>query len=175
MIWSETSTRAPSIELLDACQRMEQHIGTKGAYVWIYEQDGVKVLSPHQVRQRRGNTFEGLQRRSMAGLTGSIRECYAGSRERGIPMESNQRQIIQGRLREVRAQNALDLALIANRSTEARHRIESRRGYVYRLPSAKSCFEKQRLRGQRLIWVRVLHMRSLDKPVHASGSRTRHY
>lgn len=67
-------------ELLDACWRMEQHAGTRGAYVWVYEQDGVKVLSPHQVRQMRGNTFEGLQRRSMAGLTGRILDCYAGSR-----------------------------------------------------------------------------------------------
>ena len=90
---------------------MEQHVGAKGAYVWIYAQDGVKVLSVHQVRQMQGNTFEGLQGRSMAGLTGRILDCYAGSRAWGIPMGPNRRQIIQERLRQVRAQNALDLAL----------------------------------------------------------------
>jgi hypothetical protein len=98
-------------ELLDACRRMERHVGKKGAYVWIYERDGVKVLSPHQVRRMQGNTFEGLQRRSMAGLTGRILDCYAGSRTWGIPMGSNRRQILHERLRQVRAQNALDLAL----------------------------------------------------------------
>ncbi|WP_373413559.1 hypothetical protein [Ensifer aridi] len=98
-------------ELLEACQRMERHVGTKGAYIWIYEQDGVKVISPHQVRRMRGNTFEGLQRRSMAGLTGRILDCYAGSREWGIPMGANRRQVVEDRLRQVRAQNALDIAM----------------------------------------------------------------
>jgi hypothetical protein len=90
-------------ELLDGCGRMEQHVGTKGAYIWIYEQPRVKVLSPYQVRQMRGNTFEGLQRRSATGLTGRILGCYAGSREWGIPMGPNLRQIIQQRIRQVRA------------------------------------------------------------------------
>ena len=96
-------------ELLEACDRMEQHVGKEGTYVWIYESDGVKVLSSHQVRQMQGNTLEGLNGRSVAGLTGRILDCYAGSQAWGIPMSGNRRQIIHERLREVRAQNALDL------------------------------------------------------------------
>jgi len=98
-------------DLLDACRRMERQVGTKGAYIWIYERDGVKVLSPHQVRQMKGNTFEGLQPRSMAGLTGRILDCFAGSQASGIPMGPNRRQKVGNLLRQIRAENALDLAL----------------------------------------------------------------
>jgi hypothetical protein len=97
-------------ELLDACQRMEQTIGTKSAYVWIYEPDGVKVLSPSQVRRMRGNSFKGLHRRSIRGLTGRILDCFAGNRMWGIPMAENRRQIVRERLLRVRATSALDLA-----------------------------------------------------------------
>jgi hypothetical protein len=90
---------------------MEEHVGKEGAYVWIYEPDGVKVLTPHQVRKMQGNTFKGLQRRSMAGLTGRILDCNVGSQSWGIPIGSNRRGIVSERLRELRAQNALDLAL----------------------------------------------------------------
>ncbi|MGT2465053.1 hypothetical protein ACVOMV_06100 [Mesorhizobium atlanticum] len=96
-------------ELLDACRRMEQHVGSKGAYVWIYEQSGVRVVSPHEVRQMPGNTIDGVHRRSMAGLTGRILDCYAGSRGWGIPKGANRRQLIQEQLRRVRARNALDI------------------------------------------------------------------
>jgi hypothetical protein len=98
-------------ELQDACDRMERHVGKEGTYVWIYEPDGVKVLSSHQVRSMDGDTIEGLPRRSVAGLTGRILDCYAGSRAWGIRHSSNRRQIIHERLRELRARNALDLRL----------------------------------------------------------------
>jgi hypothetical protein len=98
-------------DLLDACRRMEGHVGKEGTYVWIYERDGVKVLSSHQVEQMRGNSLEGLSRRSMAGLTGRILDCYAGSRAWGIPASGNRRQIIHERLRRIQAKNSLDLHL----------------------------------------------------------------
>jgi hypothetical protein len=98
-------------ELQEACRQMERHVGQEGTYVWIYEPDGVKVLSSHQIRQMRDNTLEGLSRRSMAGLTGRILDCYAGSQAWGIHASSNRRQIIHERLREVQAKNALDLKL----------------------------------------------------------------
>ena len=100
-------------ELLDACRRMERQAGAKGCYVWIYGQDGVKVFSPYQIRRMRGNTLDGLQPRSMAGLTGRILDCYAGSRAWGIAMGPNRREAIRARLREVRSDNTLDVALKA--------------------------------------------------------------
>jgi hypothetical protein len=98
-------------ELLESCHRMEQFVGKEGTYVWIYERDGVKVFSSHQVQRMRGNTLEGLYHRSVAGLTGRILDCYAGSRAWGIPMSGNRRQLIGERLRQVRAKNGLDLQL----------------------------------------------------------------
>jgi hypothetical protein len=90
---------------------MEQHVGKEGAYVWIYEPNGVKVLSAHQVRQMEGNDFTELPRRSMAGLTGRILDCFAGSQKWGIPVGPNRRRVVEERLRQVRARNALDVAL----------------------------------------------------------------
>jgi hypothetical protein len=100
-------------ELLDACRRMQHHAGSEGTYVWIYAQDGVRVFSSHQIRRMRGNTFEGLQPRSMVGFTGRILDCYAGTQNWGIPMGPmrDRRRILVERLREVRAQYALDLSV----------------------------------------------------------------
>ena len=94
---------------MDACETMEQHVGKEGTYVWVYEPNGVKVLSSHQVRKMRGNTLDGTNTRSMAGLTGRILDCYAGSQAWGIPASGNRRQVIHDRLRQLRARNALDL------------------------------------------------------------------
>ncbi len=102
-------------ELLDACDRMEHQAGVKGCYVWIYEQEGVKVFSLHQIRQMRGNTLDGLRPRSVAGLTGRILDCYAGSQNWGIPMGPRRRQVIRDRLQWVRSDNALDVALQRDR------------------------------------------------------------
>lgn len=104
-------------ELLSACERMERHIGSSASYVWIYEPGGVKVLSPTSVRRMKGNSIEGLPRRSVAGLTGRVLDCYAGSRKWGIPMGPNRRQNLAERLREVRALNALDVALEPSKSS----------------------------------------------------------
>ena len=101
-------------ELRDACRRMKQHIGAEGAYVWIYEAGGIKVMSSNQVDRMQGNTFNGIQRRSMTGFTGRILDCYAGSRNWGITTEGNRRQAVNERLREIRVQNAIDISLKKN-------------------------------------------------------------
>jgi hypothetical protein len=98
-------------ELIDACDRMEEHVVKEGSYVWIYERDGAKVLSSHQIRRMKGNSFEGLHRRSVAGLAGRILDCNAGSQSWGVPMGVNRRRVIHDRLRDLRSRNALDLAL----------------------------------------------------------------
>lgn len=98
-------------ELQDACDRMERQVGKEGTYVWIYEPDGVKVLSSHQVRQMSGDNLAGVYRRSVAGLTGRILDCYAGSRAMGVPAKGNRRRIIEHRLRDIRAKNGLDLRI----------------------------------------------------------------
>jgi hypothetical protein len=100
-------------ELIDACDRMERLTGHEGTYVWVYEQDGARVFSSSQVRQMRDDSFDGLPPRSIAGLTGRILDCNAGSRKWGIPMgpKRDRHQMMRKRLREVRAQHALDMAL----------------------------------------------------------------
>lgn len=98
-------------ELVDACQRMQRYGGVEGSYVWIYEQNGVKVLSPNEIRKMRGDSIAGLHSRSVAGFTGRILDCFAGSQSWGVPMGPNRREEIGRRFREVRAQNALDVAL----------------------------------------------------------------
>jgi hypothetical protein len=98
-------------ELVDACDRMRQYGGAEGSYVWIYEPSGVKVFSANEISKMHGNSIAGLHSRSASGFTGRILDCYAGSQAWGIPMGPERRQEIERRFRQIRAQNALDLAL----------------------------------------------------------------
>lgn len=98
-------------ELIDACNRMKKYGGSQGSYVWIYEQSGVKVLSPNEIKKMQGNSIAGLHSRSAAGFTGRILDCHAGSQAWGIPMGPERREEIGRRFRRIRAQNTLDLAL----------------------------------------------------------------
>lgn len=98
-------------DLKDACRRMETIADREGVYVWVYEPDGVKVLSSHQVGKMKQNSLNGIQPRSMTGFTGRILDCYAGSRAWGIPSTGGRRKMVADRLLEVRASNLLDIKL----------------------------------------------------------------
>lgn len=98
-------------ELQDACDRMKKIVGKEGAYVWIYEPDGIKVLSAHQVSKMKRNNLQGLVPRSMKGFTGRILDCFAGSRNWGIRSGANRRRLAADKLREARAANLLDINL----------------------------------------------------------------
>lgn len=98
-------------ELKDACDRMKKIVGKEGTYVWIYEPDGIRVLSAHQVNQMKRNSLQGLAPRSMKGFTGRILDCFAGSRSWGVPSGSDRRKLAGDKLREARAANLLDINL----------------------------------------------------------------
>jgi hypothetical protein len=99
-------------ELLDACKRMRKTAGdTSSYYVWIYQADGVRVLSPRQVQQMTGNSLTGLGPRRVAGHMGRILDCYAGSKKWGIPSGADRRQFLARRLRGLSVPNGLDLHL----------------------------------------------------------------
>lgn len=98
-------------ELIEACDKMQRVVGKEGSYVWIYEPDGVKVLSVQQVRTMKGNSLKGLQPRTVEGFTGRILDCYAGSRGWGISPGPNRRRLVADRLRSARAANILDVNL----------------------------------------------------------------
>ncbi|TAU77934.1 hypothetical protein [Rhizobium ruizarguesonis] len=102
-------------ELKDACRRMEAIADRQGVYVWVYEPDGVKVLSSHQVGQMKQNSLAGVQPRTMSGFTGRILDCYAGSRAWGIPSTGERRKMVAERLLEARASNLLDIKLKKDR------------------------------------------------------------
>ncbi|TPO13369.1 hypothetical protein [Mesorhizobium sp. B1-1-5] len=102
-------------ELKDACRRMEAIAERQGVYVWVYEPDGVKVLSSHQVSQMKQNSLTGIQPRTMTGFTGRIVDCYAGSRAWGIPSTGDRRKLVAERLLEARASNLLDIKLKKDR------------------------------------------------------------
>ena len=102
-------------ELKDACRRMEAIAERQGVYVWVYEPDGVKVLSSHQVGQMKQNSLTGIQSRTMTGFTGRILDCYAGSRAWGIPSTGDRRELVAERLLEARARNLLDIKLKKDR------------------------------------------------------------
>ena len=102
-------------ELKDACRRMEAIADRQGVYVWIYEPDGVKVLSSHQVSQMKHNSLAGIQPRTTTGFTGRILDCFAGSRAWGIPPAGDRRKLIAERLLEARASNLLDIRLKKDR------------------------------------------------------------
>ena len=97
-------------ELLGACDRMTSVVST-GSYVWIYEPDGVKVLTPHQVRRMRGNSLEGINSHTVSGLTGRILDCHAGNKKWGVPKTHDRQLYVRNRLRDLRIRNGLDLNL----------------------------------------------------------------
>jgi hypothetical protein len=100
-------------ELRDACDRMRRIVGKVGSYVWVYQPDGLRVISADQVDKMRGNSPANLHKLSAAGMAGRIVDCYAGSRRWGIAQRGqlNRKQVIIGRLRELRAQVALDVLM----------------------------------------------------------------
>jgi hypothetical protein len=98
-------------ELKDACSRMRELAGDKGAYVWVYEPEGVKVVSSYQVDKMRHDSLAGVKSRSVTGFVGRILDCYAGSRAWGIPSRSNRREAVAAKLRNVRARNLLEIDL----------------------------------------------------------------
>jgi hypothetical protein len=98
-------------ELRSACDRMERAIGGAGSYVWIYRPDGVKVLTPHEVRHMRGNSLEGTNARVVSGLTGRILDCHAGNRKWGVPKTPDRQLYVRDRLQDLRIRNGLDLNL----------------------------------------------------------------
>jgi hypothetical protein len=85
--------------------------GKTSVYCWIYEPQGVKVISPYQVNQMTENSLVGVVPRSIAGFVGRILDCYAGSKEWGIPTVGNCRQLVATKLRDARAKNILDISL----------------------------------------------------------------
>jgi hypothetical protein len=98
-------------DLKDACRRMQNVAGKTSVYCWIYEPQGVKVISPHQVNQMTEDSLVGVVPRSIAGFVGRILDCYAGSKEWGIPTVGNRRQLVASKLRAARAKNILDISL----------------------------------------------------------------
>lgn len=109
-------------ELQDACDRMKNAAGPRGGYVWIYEADGVRVISPYQVDQMTGDSLNGIVPRKAAGFVGRILDCHAGSREWGITGDSNRRQIIETKLRATRAKNVLDIDVVKADRRHSRRR-----------------------------------------------------
>ncbi len=98
-------------ELKDACSRMRGHISAEGVYVWVYRQDGVKVISSHQVDQMNKNSLEDVRPRSSTGFFGRVIDCYAGSKAWGIPNGGDRRKAVAVKLREARARNIVDINL----------------------------------------------------------------
>lgn len=96
-------------ELVDACERMQQIAGKRGAYVWGYKPDGVRVLSSHQVKRMKSNDISEVGPRTMRGFTGRVFDCYAGSKAWGITSEGNRHHAIGDRLRKARAKTILDI------------------------------------------------------------------
>lgn len=98
-------------ELKDACDRMKKVADSDSVYVWVYEPDGVRVVSSHQVNEMQDNSLADTTSRSVKGFFGRILDCYAGSKTWGIPDRGNRRQEVGRRLREARARRILDIKL----------------------------------------------------------------
>jgi hypothetical protein len=112
LIQAKYDTEFDRGELVEACDKMEKVAGKKGTYIWIYTPDGVKVVSPYQVRHMRSDAFYGLYHRSPEGLMGRILDCYAGSKKIGIPKSvRDRRRYLQEMLERFRAKNAVDISL----------------------------------------------------------------
>jgi hypothetical protein len=98
-------------ELKDACRRMRGHVAEEGVYVWVYEPEGVKVISSHQVGQMQSNSLADVKPRSATGFFGRVIDCYAGSKAWGIPSTGDRRKAVAAKLREARARNIVDIKL----------------------------------------------------------------
>lgn len=98
-------------ELKTACQNMKREAGNEGAYVWIYQPEGVKVVSSHQVNQMQHNSLADVRPRSVEGFFGRILDCYAGSKKWGVPSRGDRRIAIDAKLLGVRTRNLLDIQL----------------------------------------------------------------
>lgn len=96
-------------ELKDACRRMRDHISAEGVYVWVYEPEGVKVISSHQVDKMKKNSLGDVRPRSSAGFFGRVMDCFAGSKAWGIPNGGDRRKAVAVKLREARARNIVDI------------------------------------------------------------------
>lgn len=99
-------------ELIEASEKMQAVAGSKGTYIWVYTPEGVKVISPHQVRHMRDNDFGALYHRSAEGFTGRILDCYAGNRRLGIPKDvPDRKRYLRLMIERLRAKRALDIRM----------------------------------------------------------------
>jgi len=99
-------------ELADAVKKMQNTAGRCGSYVWIYTPGGVKVFSAKQIEDMNDKFFRGQVSRSVEGFSGRILDCFAGSRDWGIPAsDPDRRKSVAARLRKARAANIVDLQL----------------------------------------------------------------
>ncbi|MGH2341030.1 hypothetical protein ACRC7T_06050 [Segnochrobactraceae bacterium EtOH-i3] len=98
-------------DMLSACNRMEGAIGEKGGYIWLYGENGVRVLSPYQVANMKGNSIKGLKPRSASGFTKRIFDCYAGVRDNRIKGNKNRRSALSKVLEELNAPHLIDISL----------------------------------------------------------------
>lgn len=98
-------------DLKTACSKMAANVGNKGAYVWIYERSGIKVISAKQVEQMQHNNLKDVKPRSAEGFFGRILDCYAGSKKWGISSKGDRRETMNKKLRELRPRNGIDIQL----------------------------------------------------------------
>jgi hypothetical protein len=99
-------------ELIESCEKMAAKFGETSAYVWVYKPNGVYVLSPEQLRnsdETLATNIPGARR--MSGFAGRILDCYAGNKTHGIRRGPNRKQQIDNLIRELHADNALDVSI----------------------------------------------------------------
>jgi hypothetical protein len=109
IVQTKLDRRLDRLELQDQVAKMRRH--TPSSYVWIYTDNGVAVVSAHEVERMQSNSLAGLYTRSATGFFGRILDCYAGSRRLGVPPVVNRRAVLTQRLLELRARRGLDVAI----------------------------------------------------------------
>lgn len=109
LIQAKKSSALGSSKLIAQCDRMTRL--NREAYVWVYEPDGVRIVSASSILGRRDTSVTKLKREDMVDHIDAILECSKGSPSLALPSGPNKRAALSAMMKQLHAEAALELVI----------------------------------------------------------------
>ncbi|TPJ31088.1 MULTISPECIES: hypothetical protein [unclassified Mesorhizobium] len=109
LIQAKKANQLRGEKLITQCAKMTRL--NPEAYVWIYEPEGVRILSASSILGRRETSVAKLKREDMVDHIDAILECSKGSPFLALPTGPNKRAALSEMMNQLHAKAALELVI----------------------------------------------------------------